>query len=124
MAPHPPTLKHSEGGEEAVLGLQNALNNRGQQVHVDGIFGSATEDAVRQFQHDSGLDADGIVGPLTWGALCVQEVQRGDTLSEIAQRRLGDANRFHEIFDLNSALLDDPDRIFPDQVLTLPHDAC
>jgi peptidoglycan hydrolase-like protein with peptidoglycan-binding domain len=124
MAQHPPTLKHSEGGEEAVLGLQNALNNRGQQVHVDGIFGSATEDAVRQFQHDSGLDADGIVGPLTWGALCVQEVQRGDTLSEIAQRRLGDANRFPEIFDLNSALLDSPDRIFPDQVLTLPHDAC
>lgn len=124
MAQHPPTLKHSEGGEEAVLGLQNALNNRGQQVHVDGVFGSATEDAVRQFQHDSGLDADGIVGPLTWGALCVQEVQRGDTLSEIAQRRLGDANRFHEIFDLNSALLDSPDRIFPDQVLTLPHDAC
>ena len=124
MAQHPPTLKHSEGGEEAVLGLQNALNNRGQQVHVDGVFGSTTEDAVRQFQHDSGLDADGIVGPRTWGALCVQEVQRGDTLSEIAQRRLGDANRFHEIFDLNSALLDDPDRIFPDQVLTLPHDAC
>ena len=124
MAQHPPTLKHSEGGEEAVLGLQNALNNRGQQVHVDGVFGSATEDAVRQFQHDSGLDADGVVGPLTWGALCVQEVQRGDTLSEIAQRRLGDANRFHEIFDLNSALLDSPDRIFPDQVLTLPHDAC
>jgi peptidoglycan hydrolase-like protein with peptidoglycan-binding domain len=124
MAQHPPTLKHSEGGEEAVLGLQNALNNRGQQVHVDGIFGSATEDAVRRFQHDSGLEADGIVGPLTWGALCVQEVKRGDTLSEIAQRRLGDANRFHEIFDLNSTLLDSPDRIFPDQVLTLPHDAC
>jgi lysozyme family protein len=123
MAQHPPTLKkHSEG--EAVLGLQNALNNRGQHVHVDGMFGSATEDAVRQFQHDSGLDSDGIVGPMTWGALCVHEVKRGDTLSEIAQHRLGDANRFHEIFDLNTALLDDPDKIFPDQVLTLPHDAC
>ena len=123
MAQHPPTLKHGSEGE-AVLGLQNALNHRGQHVHVGGVFDHATRDAVHQFQHDSGLDSDGIVGPLTWGALCVHEVKRGDTLSEIAQRRLGAANRFHEIFDLNTALVSDPDEIFPDQVLTLPHDAC
>ena len=123
MAQHPPTLKKGSEGD-AVLGLQNALNNRGQHVHVDGVFGSSTEDAVLQYQHDVGLDSDGIVGPKTWGSLCVHLVQRGDTLSEIAQHRLGDGNRFHEIFDLNTELLDSPDRIFPNQVLTLPHDAC
>ena len=36
---------------------------------ADGIFGANTENAVRQFQQENGLAADGIVGPLTWGKL-------------------------------------------------------
>jgi peptidoglycan hydrolase-like protein with peptidoglycan-binding domain len=39
------------------------------QVDADGIFGSATEAALRQFQRDNGLVPDGIVGPQTWTAL-------------------------------------------------------
>jgi nucleoid-associated protein YgaU len=47
-------------------------------------------------------------------------VQKGDTLSEIAQERLGDASRWQEIYDANRPLLDDPDRIYPGQVLRMP----
>lgn len=38
-------------------------------LKVDGIFGSKTSQAVRDFQEAHGLDDDGIVGPLTWAAL-------------------------------------------------------
>lgn len=36
---------------------------------ADGKFGAKTETAVKQFQKDNGLKADGIVGPATWSAL-------------------------------------------------------
>src|ERR1700730_10476802 len=36
---------------------------------IDGIFGPVTKSAVEQFQTDSGLAVDGIVGPAPWAAL-------------------------------------------------------
>lgn len=36
---------------------------------IDGDFGTATEAAVKKFQKDHGLTADGICGPKTWAAL-------------------------------------------------------
>lgn len=47
-------------------------------------------------------------------------VQRGETLSGIAEAQLGAAGRWPEIFALNSAILTNPDRIIPGQVLLLP----
>ena len=47
-------------------------------------------------------------------------VARGETLSGIALDELGEANRWPEIFDLNRAIVSNPDVIFPDQVLLLP----
>jgi peptidoglycan hydrolase-like protein with peptidoglycan-binding domain len=36
---------------------------------VDGIFGSATDQAIRAFQQGHRLTADGICGQMTWAAL-------------------------------------------------------
>jgi nucleoid-associated protein YgaU len=47
-------------------------------------------------------------------------VRRGDTLSGIAQRELGDTSRWPEILERNRDVINNPDRISPDQVLILP----
>ena len=90
--PLPPTLMRGSKGE-AVKGLQNALIVRSHPFGaVDGVFGPATENAVKQFQSHAGLAEDGIAGPNTWKALGVYVVQSGDTLSGIAEQLVGDAN--------------------------------
>lgn len=53
-------------GEEVktVQLLLNAMHYG--DLEVDGIFGSATDQAVKRFQKSRGLDEDGIVGQDTW----------------------------------------------------------
>ncbi|MGB3201815.1 MAG: peptidoglycan-binding protein [Nodosilinea sp.] len=54
---------------DAVRSLQQALARSGIAIAADGIFGSVTDRAVRQYQASRGLVADGIVGPQTWAFL-------------------------------------------------------
>jgi hypothetical protein len=55
---------------QAVRAAQTLLADKyGYGIAVDGTFGPATRNAVKDFQSDHGLDSDGIVGPLTWQAL-------------------------------------------------------
>lgn len=49
-----------------VMILQDALNNMGRPLTIDGIFGNSTKNAVINFQKYYGLKADGIVGCKTW----------------------------------------------------------
>jgi peptidoglycan hydrolase-like protein with peptidoglycan-binding domain len=63
-----PTLRRGATGT-AVRYLQERLAVHGIRVTVDGVFGPATETAVRGFQKLRRLTVDGIVGPKTWTAL-------------------------------------------------------
>ncbi|NEP42006.1 MAG: peptidoglycan-binding protein [Okeania sp. SIO2G4] len=64
----PPTIGQGSSGDD-VKRLQIILNEMGYSLVGDGIFGSNTEAAVKEFQKNSRLEVDGIVGPLTWYAL-------------------------------------------------------
>ena len=60
-----PVLRKSAQGEE-VTKLQNRLSDLGYyRSEIDGQFGPGTEEAVKAFQRQNGLEADGIVGPET-----------------------------------------------------------
>ncbi|MFV0293008.1 MAG: peptidoglycan-binding protein LysM [Paracoccus sp. (in: a-proteobacteria)] len=47
-------------------------------------------------------------------------VQKGESLSTIAQQYLGKASRYPEIFEANRPMLSDPDKIYPGQTLRIP----
>jgi len=71
-----PTMQFGESSE-GVKEIQRALRDLGYQLPIsfrktgdaDGIFGSETRGVIKQFQHDNGIDEDGIVGRDTMQAL-------------------------------------------------------
>ena len=66
-----PTLRRGSSGEWVTY-LQAKLIQLGYDVGssgADGKFGAKTETAVKAFQKDRGLTADGVVGQKTWAAI-------------------------------------------------------
>jgi peptidoglycan hydrolase-like protein with peptidoglycan-binding domain len=58
-----PTLRRGASGK-LVEEIQAKVG-----VPTSGVFDGVTEAAVRQFQRDTGLTPDGIVGPRTWASI-------------------------------------------------------
>jgi len=65
----PPTI--SEGATGSVVRWAQYLLVRRtlSDNQIDGVFGPVTKTAVEDFQRDSKITVDGIVGPVTWGKL-------------------------------------------------------
>jgi hypothetical protein len=69
--PNAPQIQEGCGASYAdwTKHLQELLAYRGYDVVADGDFGPRTTEAVKAFQTQAGLSADGIVGESTWAAL-------------------------------------------------------
>jgi len=68
---------HPLAGDD-VAGLQQRLLDLGfDSGRMDGIFGADTESALRDFQRNVGLPADGTAGPLTFKARPSSPVRSG-----------------------------------------------
>ena len=61
-------LTMGDSGQQVKV-LQHYLTEAGHTLVIDGEFGPLTKDAVAAYQGAKGLAVDGIVGPITWGAL-------------------------------------------------------
>ena len=90
-------------GPKLTIGAQGADVRRAQTIFVmiktlgfeqiDGIFGTATKNAVIDFQESEGLPADGVIGNLTWGKMPADPntpvVKRGSSGSAVAGLQKG-----------------------------------
>jgi nucleoid-associated protein YgaU len=56
----------------------------------------------------------------TSGSHTTYVVVKGDSLSKIAAREYGDANKWRTIYEANNDLISDPDLIHPGQELKIP----
>ena len=78
------TYRQGSTGEQVRV-IQDKLKRWGYyDGAVDGIFGSATEKAVRYFQRSNGLTEDGIVGARTLAALGMNNTGSGSSSSGAA----------------------------------------
>ena len=67
-----------------VLILQDALNALGYSTNtLDGIFGHATENALKACQRRFGLTADGVCGCASWKKIAEATVGIGKTATVI-----------------------------------------
>ena len=68
-----PTLSEGSTGPDVRWAQYLLVRRTMSYDQIDGEFGPVTKNAVQQFQRDSGLADDGIIGPLTWVPLAGTE---------------------------------------------------
>jgi LysM repeat protein len=87
-----------------------------------------TLEVFEEAQDGSGRELNKVVVPIVFGQALIDPyngfaqytVESGDTLSSIAEQFLGDVGSWRAIFQANRDQIEDPDRIFPGQVLRVP----
>jgi len=79
------TVRQGSRGD-AVTALQKKLLSQGiNPGTIDGVFGPKTEAAVKRYQEQKGLQADGIAGPKTFTALGLMGTETPE-VTEVAQQ--------------------------------------
>ena len=72
----------SNASPDKVKQLQQMLKDKGAGIEVDGKFGRQTEKALRKFQQENNLAADGVFGPKTLAAMQGGAAPQNDGVKE------------------------------------------
>jgi len=85
-----------------------------QDTREKVILAIGNTEGVGQVQDEIEVPADAA------GESDMHVVESGDTLSAIAKEHYGDANKYMVIFEANTPMLKDPNKIYPGQTLRIP----
>lgn len=105
------------------------LNTDGIDLKVEGdkvtVSGKAVDAATKEKIILAVGNVDGVANVETdhdddTTEAVFHTVVKGDTLSAIAKKYLGNANAYNDIFEANKPMLTHPDKIYPGQVLRIP----
>jgi len=116
--------------EETITDLQLQVDNL--NVHIDDdratVSGAAYDQSTREkvvlvVGNTEGIASvdDQMSVQHTEPEAQFHTVVGGDSLSKIAKQYYGDAMKYPVIFEANKPMLTDPDKIYPGQVLRIPH---
>jgi len=107
-----------------LIGEDLSVTEEGGKLHIKG---TAAHPMQKNLLWDSIKGHDGWEGEVGANIKVADDsvygrytVVKGDTLGKIAERLLGKASRYPEIFEANRDTLDDPNKIRPGQDLVIP----
>ncbi|MEM9303827.1 MAG: LysM and BON domain-containing protein [Pseudomonadota bacterium] len=117
-------LSSQEEKEKAIviLGNVNGVEEVDDQITVGAAAEPEPEPAPAAAPAEAPVSSatpGGDATPEDWQS-DTYTVQSGDTLSGIAKKVYGNASKYMQIFEANTPMLKDPNRIYPGQVLRIP----
>lgn len=112
-------VPNNEQKEKAVLTAGNIEGvSRVQDNLLVGTPPADAAEAIKEMQKHA-VNEQKVEGDANWES-STYTVKSGDTLGKIAKSFYGDAMKYPKIFEANQPMLDDPDKIYPGQVLRIP----
>ena len=114
---------HIESDNPGITNLEVAYKEGQVSLSGEAESAEAMEKAVLLAGNVEGVTnvlSDDIKAPPQTTAVEYYEIQKGDTLSAIAKRFLGNAMDYEKIFEANREVIKDPDLIYPGQKIRIP----
>jgi len=108
------------------LGVKDGyVNEEGNVLKMGGVAKTQMDkdqiwDKIKEIGGDPPSDIEADIKVEVTDYYGTYTVKSGDSLSKIAKKYLGSANRYMDIFNLNTDILKNPDLIHPGQVLKIP----
>jgi len=115
--------EHIEKDNPGIDDLQVVYQDGKAVLSGNASSPEAVEKAILMAGNAEGVemvDASAITGAQPSETVEYYIIQKGDTLSGIAKRLLGNAMDYPKIFEANREVIKDPDLIFPGQKIRIP----